>query len=193
MKRLGCACGAVVALAAAAMVTGLSAPASAILARRAHAARATTPPACRTAHLQIVVGAGPQPGLDHQGLAIRFTNRGQLCSLRGYPGVDGFSARGQRLVSAQRTLSGYLGGVRRGRRAPIVKLAEGQTAAAVFEWFGGPARGTRCERIAYLELTAPGTTRSVRYPLSFYSADRRYQECDLQVHPVVPGRTGTVG
>lgn len=179
------------------MGTELSLAASATPARRAHAVQreqraSSVPNSCRGAQLQIVVGDG-QAGLDHQGLAVRFTNRGQLCSLHGYPGLDGFSAHGQRLVSAQRTMSGYLGGIRNGRRAPSVKLAEGQTAAAVFEWFGGPAHGAKCERIAYIEFTAPGTTRSVRYSLSFYFADRGYQECDLQVHPVVPGRTGTIG
>ena len=180
------------------MVTGLSPAASATPARRAHAAKGAehaslVPKSCRGEQIQIVVGDAPRPGLDHQGLAVRFTNRGQLCSLHGYPGLDGFSAHGQRLVSAKRTLFGYLGGIRNGRRATTVKLAKGQAAAAVFEWFGGPARGAKCSRIAYVKLTAPGTTRQVRYPLGFYFADRSYQECDLQVHPVVPGRTGTTG
>ncbi len=50
--------------------------------------------ACRTSQLQISI-AGANGGGGHIGFALRFTNNGARCALRGYPGVDGPAANGR--------------------------------------------------------------------------------------------------
>ena len=88
---------------------------------------------CQEQTLRITL-AQASPGADHHGYVLLFHNRGAACTLKGYPGVDGFSAQGHRLVSARRTKSGYLGGVAPGRPIPLVHLPQGRTASAMLEW-----------------------------------------------------------
>ena len=72
-------------------------------------ARSAKAPGCVTSKLRITAVLA-SPGLSHHGYVLRFQNRGSTCALSGYPGIDGVSAHGKRLVSARRTRSGYLGG-----------------------------------------------------------------------------------
>lgn len=95
--------------------------------------RKTAAPArCQRKALDITLTAA-SGGLTHQGSVIEFRNRGGACTIMGYPGVDALNAAGQRVLSAKRVKSGYLGGVESGP-IPKVHLAKGQTASALLEW-----------------------------------------------------------
>jgi hypothetical protein len=124
------------------------------------------------------------PGASHHGYVLLFQNRGEACTVSGYPGVDAFSAQGRRLVSARRTKSGYLGGVQPGHRIPKVRLATGKTASALVEWVTGLQS---CPRAQSLKVTAPNAIRSVRLSPKSLGSERL---CHLEVHPVVLGVTG---
>jgi Protein of unknown function (DUF4232) len=107
--------------------------------------------------------------------------------LTGYPGVDALSAQGHRIVSAQRTKSGYLGGVGPGHSIPLVHLAHKKSASAVLEWVDGPVPGLVCPRAHSLKVTPPNAFNSVVLTPSSLGSERL---CDLQIHPVVAGLTG---
>ena len=148
------------------------------------AARAASAAArCQGQELRITV-AQVSPGFTHRGYVLRFQNRGGACTVRGYPGVDGLSARGHRLVSARRTKSGYLGGLKPGYPIPQVHLAGGQTASAIVEWFVGVPS---CLPARSLKVIAPDTLSAVTFSPKSLGSERM---CDLQVHPVVFGVTG---
>ena len=138
---------------------------------------------CAEAQLRVTFGDVPG-GLSHEGLAIRFTNRGQRCLIGGFPGVDGLSARKRRTVSAARTLNGYLGGLRK-RPIPTISLGSGQTASAVFEWVGGPDPDLSCSTVKYLRITPPGDMRSVQRSFS-----TPITICSVEIHPVISGLDG---
>ncbi len=140
---------------------------------------------CTTAQLTITVAA-MQSGMSHFGYVLLFKNNGQLCQLDGYPGLDGVSAAGV-TVHAQRTLSGYLGGLGAGVAEPTVTLNTGQTASATFEGEAPASPTPGLCTFATLVVTPPNETQSVR--LTAPSA----QLCQLQIHPVVPGVTGDDG
>lgn len=120
------------------------------------------------------------------GLAIEFKNRGSACTITGYPGVDALSATGRRILSAKRTKSGYIGGVFSGP-IPKVHLAEGKTASALVEWVDGGPLGMPCPHVHSLRISPPGAVSSVILsPKSL----KIQTFCRVQVHPVVPGRSG---
>lgn len=103
--------------------------------------------------------------------------------MKGYPGLDGLDATGKVLVSAARTLRGYLGGLRADSPSSVV-LATGAAASALFEGLIGPLSGDPpCPPVTELLVTPPNETRPVRIPVT-------YGLCDLTVHPVVSGTTG---
>jgi hypothetical protein len=145
-------------------------------------------PRCRFTQLRISLAATPG-GLGHDGVVIRFRDVGPRCVLGGYPGVDGLSAAGTRAVSAQRSRSGYLGGLRRLHGPlPTVTLGAGRTASALVEWISAPCSDTHpCPQVHSLEVTPPGATRSARRRLT---RGRPVAITDVEVHPVVPGRSG---
>jgi len=88
------------------------------------------------------------------------------------------------VVSARRTKSGYLGGLKPGHSIPKVHLAGGKTASAMVEWVNA---GQSCPRGQSLKVTAPNAVRSVRLSPKSLGSERL---CHLEVHPVVPGVTG---
>jgi Protein of unknown function (DUF4232) len=137
---------------------------------------------CSAAQIGVTLGA-VSGGLGHEGLAVRFTNRGTPCLISGYPGADGLSATGRRVLSAARTPTGYLGGVR-SKAIPTVSLGTGQTASALLEWISGPVTGLSCSMVRYFEITPPGAYRSVRLAV----ASRSFSICKAEIHPVVPGQ-----
>jgi hypothetical protein len=95
---------------------------------------ASVAPRCAT-H-QLFISLGPySAGAGHIGVPIRFRNEGRTCRMRGYPGVDGLSARGHVVVRAGRLLRGYLGGA---RRVATITLTARQTAAAFLEGLNFP-------------------------------------------------------
>jgi len=144
-------------------------------------------PRCTTAELAISAGR-TGAGLGHVGTPIVFQNTSRTaCHLSGYPGVAALDDAGNQVVQAMRTLQGYLGGLRAGDRPPVVELAPGETASALVEGTNvPPGTATTCPNYPSLLVTPPDDTRSVmvRVVVSGCSA--------IQIHPVVPGMTGTV-
>lgn len=136
---------------------------------------------CATRQLTITLRG--LAGLGHGGYVLEFHNRGRLCALYGYPGVDGLNRGGHAVISARRTPRGYLGGLGQGVPEKAVTLARGQTASAILEGLNAPLPSAPCRRYSSLEVTPPGETHSVRLA----SASGL---CYPQIHPVVPGLTG---
>jgi hypothetical protein len=134
----------------------------------------------------VVVSLGTgDAGMGHRSVVLVFTNKGSRpCRMAGYPGVAALNGGGSQVAQAQRTLSGYLGGVASGS-APRVMLAAGQQASALVEGLGSTGAVSPCTGYAGLLVTIPDDTASTR--LSWAT-----DVCsDLQVHPVVPGTTGS--
>jgi hypothetical protein len=96
------------------------------------------------------------------------------CTLTGYPGVD--SGAGGPLIHAERTLSGFMGGVR-GPTPPTVTLSLSQPAYARVEGAVIDANGNECPSYTTLQVTPPDTTDTVTVPTDIYF-------CRFQVHPV---------
>lgn len=128
--------------------------------------------------------------MGNVGERIVFTNVSTTaCTLYGYPGVAGLDAAGTQIVQAGRTPSGYLGGLWSSPNGPppTVALAPGQVASALVEGVDNQVGSMPCVQLSGFLVTAPNTTRSVDLPGDFF-------ECDgLEVHPVVPGTSGTEG
>ncbi len=126
---------------------------------------------------------------------ILFTNQSQsTCTLSGYPGVAGLDAQGNQVVQAERTLSGYLGGIQPGATtAPTVTLAPRQMASATVEGTDNPiGSATSCPYYPFLLVTPPNLTESVRVTVSGLGTNPPgLPGCSLiEVHPVVPGNSG---
>jgi hypothetical protein len=146
---------------------------------------------CATGHVSVKLGSSDS-GLTHRSLVLLFTNSGSsTCTLTGYPGAT-VTNNGQYdfapYVNAQRSLSGYLGGI---TTVTTVSLAPGATASAILEWDAAPTDGNEanaanCPGMAggYLEITPPNTTAASKF-------DPPTDMCtDIQIHPVVSGGSG---
>ena len=134
---------------------------------------------------QLAVSArGAGAGLGHVGVVLLFKNTGnETCGLFGYPGVAGLNTAGVQVTEALRTLFGYLGGT---RHTSEVVIAPGESASALVEGTDNPAgNATSCPTYPNLLVTPPNTTRSVTIHIAMLGCSR------LQVHPVVPGTTGS--
>ena len=123
----------------------------------------------------------------HQGVVLLFVNKGTTpCVLFGYPGVAGLNSSGSQVTQAQRTLTGMMGGLAPGvTTLPRITLAPGQSASAVVEGVDVPSGNAPCATYPSLLVTAPNTKVSVPIALSLPGCQ------PLQVHPVVPGTTGS--
>jgi hypothetical protein len=152
-------------------------------------AASATSPSCTNDQLTTALGE-QGVGLGHAGQVVVFTNVStSACTLYGYPGVAGLDAAGTQIMQASRTPSGYLGGLWNTPNGPppTVILAPGQAASALVEGIDNQVGSMPCVRLSGLLVTAPNTTRSVDLPSDS-------PECDgLEVHPVVPGASGTEG
>jgi hypothetical protein len=143
------------------------------------------PAECKVGQLDISITAG-NAGAGHRSKVIVFRNTGSTrCVLQGYPGVAALNSAGNQVAQAKRTTSGYLGGVASGK-APLVNLAPGQSASATVEALAFGPNGESCTGYAGLLVTPPDETHSVR-------VDWGSDGCsDLQIHPVVPGTSGSI-
>lgn len=141
-----------------------------------------SPVGCQTANLTITLGSA-KSGLSHYGQTIVFRNNGPRCVLHGYPGLDGDNASGGTVLSAERTLSGYLGGLGAGVAEPTVVLATGDSASALYEGEAPGVPGVACPAYTVLAITPPNETHTVKLPSP-------QTICGLQIHPVVPGTSG---
>ena len=142
---------------------------------------ATSVGSCTGAQLKIGTGEG-QGGAGHGGFPLEFRNTsGHACTLSGYPGLDAISKKGTVLVHAERTESGYLAGAPAGR---TVTVQPGQYASAFVEWVDMDSHGGACKNSHSIAVTAPNTYRTVHRAI-------HVGRCELQVHPVTAGRSGS--
>jgi hypothetical protein len=142
---------------------------------------ATGVPQCATSQLKVSLGPF-DGGVGHGGYPIIFRNTGGACSMYGYPGVDGLTASGKTVVRAARRLYGYLGGT---HKITTVTVANGKTASAFFEGLNSDLTSKPCPKFAKLAVTPPNDTTSVRVKATTL--------CHPEIHPVVPGRSGSQG
>jgi hypothetical protein len=143
--------------------------------------------ACRDGQISVSDGGGGA-GAGHEDQVILFTNTSQTaCTLSGYPGVAGLDAQGNQVVQAERTPSGYLGGLESGTTTPpIVSLPPGQAASATVEGTDVPVgSATSCPSYPALLVTPPNLTLSVRVTPGLPGCSQ------IQIHPVVPGSSGS--
>jgi hypothetical protein len=143
---------------------------------------------CRDGQISVS-DTGGSAGVGHEGQVLLFTNSSQSgCTLSGYPGVAGLDAQGNQVVQAERTLSGYLGGLENGATTPpTVSLLPGQVASATVEGTDVPVgSATSCPSYPTLLVTPPNLTVSVRVTPGLPGCS------PIQIHPVVPGTSGSI-
>ena len=173
--------------------TGSAAPSPSPLASASPSSSSPTPTSptdagdCR--FTQLRVSHGPVVGATgHSAVLLLFRNvSDRTCHLYGYPGVAGIDTTGRQVTQARRSREGFMGGVGwSGRRRPIplVPLAPGRFASAIVEGDDNSPSGGACRRLAGMLVTPPDSYHSIRFPVV-------PGDCDgLQIHPVVPGRSG---
>jgi hypothetical protein len=143
------------------------------------------PAECKVGQLDIGIGGG-DAGSGHRSKVIVLRNNGSnRCVMQGYPGVAALDGSGNQVAQATRTLHGYLGGVASGQ-PPRVNLAPGQSASATVEALASGPNGDSCTAYAGLLVTPPDETHSVRLTWDSDGCS------DLQIHPVVPGTSGSL-
>jgi hypothetical protein len=142
-------------------------------------ALAQADPRSPCANGQIVVTNDLQQSASgHRAVVLKFrlATGNQPCTLTGYPGVD--TGDGGPLLHAERTLSGFQGGLRTDQ-LPTVTVATDQPQYAMVEGVSvdrnDPYR--KCPTYTQLLVTAPDTTEISTVPV-------RIETCDLQVHPL---------
>jgi hypothetical protein len=150
------------------------------------ASSSTPPPALACKSSQLEVTATGDSGAGHVGVILLFQNTSaQPCTLMGYPGVAGLDSSGKQVVQAKRTLNGSFQALPAGQGFPIVILTKTSPASAFVEGTDVPTGNAKtCPTYPKLLVTPPNTTESV-------TIDESMPGCEaLQVHPVVPGKTG---
>lgn len=148
--------------------------------------QALPPPAetdCPLSQLQVSDRAGGS-GSTHRSVILVFRNTSSTrCHLTGYPGVAALNSHDAQIAQAARTLSGYMGGA---TSSGSVTLAAGDSVSATVEALAiDAATGNSCTPYAGILVTPPNETHSIKlvWPSDGCSA--------LQIHPVVPGTTGS--
>jgi hypothetical protein len=138
---------------------------------------------------QLAVTSTSNAGLGHIGAILIFTNTSQAtCSLVGYPGVAMLNAQGAQVLQAIRTPNAYLGGIPTGTRPPTVILKPGGAASATLEGTDVPAgTATTCPTYPKILVTPPNATQSTTLAVSMPGCS------PVQIHPVVPGTSGSLG
>jgi hypothetical protein len=159
-------------LASAAAVAAIAFPA---------AAHADDPAPCTDGQVQVSNG-GEHRASGHRDVVLLFSLApgAPACTLTGYPGVD--SGAGGPLVHAERTLAGFMGGLRPDPGVlPTVTVSPTQPANAVVEGVAvdtqHPTADIKCPTYLELLVTPPDTTVAMTVPISM-------DTCQLQVHPM---------
>lgn len=146
--------------------------------------------ACAEGQLKVTTDSAGA-GAGHTGLIVVLTNTGHnSCQVQGYPGASVTDHADKTVVlSADRQLSGYLGGQ---YPAPSkLVLAPGATASTVLEWLDAPTDGSsptgaNCPGMdqGKLLITPPNTKTAQDFaaPTDLCA--------DFVVHPLVPGGSG---
>jgi hypothetical protein len=136
-----------------------------------------SPLPCRTG--QVVAQYGLQQSASgHREVVLKFrlAPGDQPCTLTGYPGVD--TGDGGPLLHAERTLSGFQGGLRTDR-LPTVTVAADQPQYAVVEGVAVDKNDVdhKCPTYTEFLATAPDTTETFTVPVNI-------DTCELRVHPM---------
>ncbi|HEX4728186.1 MAG TPA: DUF4232 domain-containing protein, partial [Jatrophihabitans sp.] len=156
--------------------------------------RSTAPISCMTSNTDLTMGSNPiSPHGNRAGVVLTLTVlSGRPCTLSGYLDVQVGAADSSQavLAVAEHTPNGGLGGLARGTSTPpLVTLTGGQVASALVEWSTTADHpGAKCFHNGQLGVqisTGPGPT-SIAFGNTQLS-----QFCDLTVHPIVPGDTGS--
>ena len=109
----------------------------------------------------------------------------QTCVTQGYPGVALLNATGRQIEQAKRTREGFMGGLSSGA-PPRIVLHPGQRASARIEGFTiNEATQKTCPHSPAILFTLPDNRDSTRIRVSFPAC------AGVQVHPMLPGTTGT--
>jgi len=138
--------------------------------------------AARCSNLTITAGQVGS-GLGHSGFPLNFRNSGPFpCTLNGYPTVTATESGSGRKETGTDRPSGYLGGT--DLRVPTLLLRPGDAVSSLVEGTNNPVgNAASCTDLTKLRVTVNGRTTSVRPTLSNCSG--------LNVHPYLPGTTGT--
>ena len=141
--------------------------------------------ACALPYLKITVRpAAARNG--HASYLLSFTNTGQIaCRMAGYPSVVVLSSAGRPVLRASPTPYGYLGGVH--GRPTTALVGSDQPASALLEGEQIDLSGNRCPARPGLQITPPGSRVPARIPITTTICG------GVQIHPVVPGGTGSSG
>jgi Tol biopolymer transport system component len=144
-------------------------------------------PWCTMSDLSVSIGEG-DAGLGHVGMPILFRNVTVIpCGLSSYPSVGLLGASGRRVATAKDTPSGYLGGLASGTTSPpVIDLPPGQTASALVEALDSNSSGAACPTYPTVLVSLPASAQAVAVEHAFNGCS------DLQVHPFIRGRTGSV-
>lgn len=140
-------------------------------------AQADPPPPCTSGQI-LVANQLQQSASGHGAVVLKFhlAPGAQPCTLTGYPGVD--TGDGGPLLHAERTLSGFQGGLRTDQ-LPTVTVAADQPQYAMVEGVSvdrnDPYR--KCATYTQLLVTAPDSTETLTVPVTI-------ETCELQVHPL---------
>ncbi|HEU5268785.1 MAG TPA: DUF4232 domain-containing protein [Jatrophihabitans sp.] len=122
----------------------------------------------------------------HASYLLTFTNTGQVaCRMAGYPSVVVLNSAGRPVLRATPTPSGYLGGVH--GRPTTVLVGSDQPASALLEGEQIDLSGNRCPARPGLQITPPSSAVPARIPVTTTICG------GVQIHPVVPGGTGSSG
>jgi hypothetical protein len=141
------------------------------------AAHADPMSACLSGQVKVSNG-GEHGAFGYREVILTFSLApgAEPCTLTGYPGVD--SGAGGPLIPADRTPSGFMGGLRTGT-PPTITVWPSQPAYAVVEGAAVDRRDSahKCPTYTDLQVTVPDTTKTVTIPVTI-------DTCELQVHPV---------
>jgi Protein of unknown function (DUF4232) len=144
---------------------------------------------CTAAQLTVTQAAAQGgAGLGHVSVVVLVHDVAtSACTLHGYPTVALAAEHGGAIVSATKTPSGYMGGFTKDTTTlPRVTILPGGVASFMVEGTDVPGPGARsCPTYGAMEITAPETTLHKSLVASLPGCSRP------QVHPVVPGVTGT--
>jgi hypothetical protein len=145
-------------------------------------AQASTP-ACGSSAI-VVSASQTEAATGHGSLVLRFRNASSRpCTLSGYPALEALDRRGHVVARAQRTPLGFAGGSHNGTH-PVV-LRPGASASATAEWLNfNAATSGSCPFSQSIATAPPNVAHLVRL-------SRSVSTCELQIHPAVPGLSGS--
>lgn len=148
-----------------------------------------TPLPCPGGTLYVIPGRVISDA-KYKGIVVMLQNdSGWNCTITGYPAVAvAVDLYGTPVLIAKPTLRGYLGGAAEGISAPpTVTVHAGKRASFLVEGTN-PAQGRRCIRYSSFGVVPPNSTG---VPNNGSDAIRGGICAPIDVHPVVPGTSGT--